>query len=1776
MRSNCAPPERNHMRSATYLAVFGVAVLSFVACSGDDSGGNSSDDTSTDTNAAPVVSIVKPAAGAIVPSDEAITFTATVSDDRDAPDALTIEWTSDLVATPLNDSPANSLGNTTFDYPSLEPGTHLITVVVTDTEGLTGTDTLTLQVNEPPGAVVVAISPATATTADDLEAVITTGATDPNRAASALTYSYRWFKDGEFANVTTAVVAAAQTAKGETWEVRVVANDGMADGAEATASVTVVNSPPSCDSATLLPSAGDTMTDFDCLCTGWRDPDGDTASDTCAFFDGATPIAHDGSCTLPAAKTDKGMNILCEYTPSDGDDAGEARTTASAQVLNAGPTAPEAALAPATADATTALTCTLATPSTDPDGDNLTYTVGWRVDGYLNPDIAQSELSGSVLKTALGVTARRGNAISCQIVASDGQASSAPGVSAAVTLANAAPVLGETLVRPQAGTTSVDEGAVIECVVNDATDPDGDSVTLGYVWYVNGEEVAGVTGSVITGADFDRGDAVTCGISANDGQGGMTAPKLSKNSVTIGNAPPTLVGATITPAQPTPYDLLTCTPTGWHDPDGDPLEVSYAWFTTNGLGTQTPIAGAIGGTYTPSIYAAGTLIMCEVTPKNGATLGPVVQSSPIALVAPEPRAPVVVVVAPNGAAGAVRCDFVEPAKHFDGAVTYTYYWVVTGQDEVEGAASISGLSDCDLVSCRAVATDGVTTLSSQNAQLLLPVGDDCATGNDCKTPQCEPTGGCDFVLASDIDCDDGDPCTVGDQCELGFCLGGGIAPEGTPCDDGLFCTDADTCNAIGTCVGGDDPCAQSAGSCLVGACNEYDDTCLIDKKAQGAACSDGSGCTEGDVCSANGVCIPGTAPDCSSAGDACNAGTCNSTGATTHTCVATPLAAGTACESSNVCKVDAACDGEGGCVGGVDRDCVAEIGDACNSAFCNPNKPRDTACQAIPQPNGTPCDDADECTITDACSVGVCIGTGNACIEERVNANVRGDQQPSIVALGFGRYLTQWWGTASPNVQLRFSDGQGSRENEELSLTATGRTPVWSTRMATRPGGDVATAYYSGQAYVQAVNPCYNWHWQTMSAALRGAALNSDGDVLANEQMQSLTMSADLCYYGSVAVGRLRSNSARSIAFATSGGDFGFVVAHNAEITDNYRSASYPTLRPRNIYLLPPTGLMQNGTPVQLVAASAKASGDYWDARLATDGTGNLLVAWVAPSLTEIQMRRFQQSGQPAGASAMTLVTASTGTFGDVRIIGQQDGSVVVIWESQGGDGDGLGVFGQRFDVSGSSLGSVFRVSSATTGDQRLGEVARFSDDGFVVVFDDRYGDADGWGVKARRYSANGSPQGADISVNTFTSGAQYLPTVEVLQDDDWVVGFVDNQGAVWTRRFEQDGSPMIGQVERRLNDTTAGDQRGVRGAAIASGDVLAAYDSPVAGQQDGEILARIITPYGGGLSAELQLNTYNVGAQRGVAVAGGQAHFAAVWQSAEQDGSNDGVFGRFIDATGAPTTVSDVAINATTAGFQRNPDVAMTTDDAAAVVWSGQAGDGSISDIFARVVDYDGTPVTTDFIVNTDTAGLQDYPAIAADDDGNLFIAWQSMASDGSGLNIHARKFDAQGGALGDEVVVNTELGQDQTNATIAVSADGTRVTACWQSLGQDTADSLGVFCQVMNSNLGKLANEVQLNVLTANTQRNPVVRYLSTGNIVVGWESEGVDGDGYAVQYRRMSPSGVPFGARVVVNRTWTASQDQLELVPLPGASLISLWRSTGQDGDSGGIYFRDLTAY
>ncbi len=185
----------------------------------------------------------------------------------------------------------------------------------------------------------------------------------------------------------------------------------------------------------------------------------------------------------------------------------------------------------------------------DPDGDALRLRYVWTVGGV--------PAGGDAADLALGHV-RKGDELEVTVLASDGQAESAPARARAV-LGNRPPLLTGIVLEPADG---IPVGGRVKAFP-EAQDADDDTLRYEVEWLVNGA-ASGEDGLEFEARGLRQGDRIEARVRASDGRV-TTAPVVSR-AVVVGNSPPEITsrpplrfdGAAIH------YDVEA------RDPDGDP------------------------------------------------------------------------------------------------------------------------------------------------------------------------------------------------------------------------------------------------------------------------------------------------------------------------------------------------------------------------------------------------------------------------------------------------------------------------------------------------------------------------------------------------------------------------------------------------------------------------------------------------------------------------------------------------------------------------------------------------------------------------------------------------------------------------------------------------------------------------------------------------------------------------------------------------------------------------------------------------------------------------------------------------------------------------------------------------------------------------------------------------------------------------------------------------------------------------------------------------------
>ena len=256
----------------------------------------------------------------------------------------------------------------------------------------------------------------------------------------------------------------------------------------------------------------------------------------------------------------------------------------------------------------------------------------------------------------------------------------------------------------------------------------------------------------------------------------------------------------------------------------------------------------------------------------------------------------------------------------------------------------------------------------------------------------------------------------------------------------------------------------------------------------------------------------------------------------------------------------------------------------------------------------------------------------------------------------------------------------------------------------------------------------------------------------------------------------------------------------------------------------------------------------------------------------------------------------------------------------------------------------------------------------------------------------------------------------------------------------------------------------------------------------------------GGEFRVNTQTTGYNISPAITNLTGGG---FVVSW--ADDIGSVNSIRAQLYDASGTKVG-TEFVVNAPGHSDQGLPDVAALTNGGFVVSWddfnNNSSGFGG-PDIEAQIFDAGGAKVGGQFLVNTVTAGFQDFGGVAGLADGGFVAVWSSNTlAQGSRPTIETQLYNAGGQRIGGEFQVNT-LFDFNSDASVASLANGD-FAVVWtdQSIGGPTK----VEAQIFTASGAKVGGEFQVNT-HADYAQSPAIASLANGDFVVSWTDDGPD---------------------------------------------------------------------
>ncbi|MEO8241809.1 MAG: hypothetical protein ABI832_05810 [bacterium] len=380
-----------------------------------------------------------------------------------------------------------------------------------------------------------------------------------------------------------------------------------------------------------------------------------------------------------------------------------------------------------------------------------------------------------------------------------------------------------------------------------------------------------------------------------------------------------------------------------------------------------------------------------------------------------------------------------------------------------------------------------------------------------------------------------------------------------------------------------------------------------------------------------------------------------------------------------------------------------------------------------------------------------------------VNSTTNSDQfGPAITGLSNGRFLVTWTdNSAGPpdftiNVRAQIFNANGTAFRGEFLVNTTTTDTQNAPQVTALSGGRFAVAFQD-LSQLQGTN----------SADVRVQVFNANGTKSGLEFIAPTTVAGVQAEPAIAALIKGRYVVVWTDSSGTSGD------TSDAIVSQVFRADGTKLGAEHLVNTL--TVGQQHGATV-----TALAGGDYvvaWTSN-SVDSNGSLLLS--------VNAQRFHASGAAVGGEYQGL---TVGGFNigqsDPTITGLSGGRYVLAWRDVMGFDSNINA--QMFNGHGALIGGNFTVNTTSANDQGEPSIAPLKDGGYVVVWTDN-GPFTGTGfnpeIRAQAFHANGSLNGAEFVVNTYTTNLQRAPSVATLADGRFVVTWEDLSGTLGDTTF--------------------------------------------------------------------------------------------------------------------------------------------------------------------------------------------------------------------------------------------------------------------------------------------------------------------------------------------------------------------------------------------------------
>lgn len=196
---------------------------------------------------------------------------------------------------------------------------------------------------------------------------------------------------------------------------------------------------------------------------------------------------------------------------------------------------------------------------------------------------------------------------------------------------------------------------------------------------------------------------------------------------------------------------------------------------------------------------------------------------------------------------------------------------------------------------------------------------------------------------------------------------------------------------------------------------------------------------------------------------------------------------------------------------------------------------------------------------------------------------------------------------------------------------------------------------------------------------------------------------------------------------------------------------------------------------------------------------GSFVITWesaVPGTDYNIAARHYDVNGTPVGNEFMVNTTTADNQRSPT-VTDLPDGGFIISWRSENPNDSTFDLFARRYDDNGVAAGDDFQINTTNISYVPQQSVTGLSGGGFAITWQTKDQDGDGSGIYAQRYDVNNNAVGTEFKVNAINTNDQDLPLVTALPDGGFTI--------TWRSQHEDGGEFLYGVLDSLPTDLDPG-----------------------------------------------------------------------------------------------------------------------------------------------------------------------------------------------------------------------------------------------------------------------------------------------------------------------------------------------------------------------------------